>query len=112
MDIFELIDKLDDVMHKARPVPLTDQVRIDKEEVYDILDQMRATVPEEIKQARFIVEQRQRGESGAAGGGVDQQALTEAVTAAIRANIPEIARAAASAPSQPPGMAAPPGGPF
>ena len=30
---------------------LTDQVRIDREEIYDILDQMRATIPEEIKQA-------------------------------------------------------------
>ena len=25
---------------------LTDQVRVDKEEIYDILDQMRATIPE------------------------------------------------------------------
>ena len=40
-------------------VPLTDQVRVDKEEIYDILDQMRATIPEEIKQARWIVKERQ-----------------------------------------------------
>jgi len=40
-------------------VPLTDQVRIDREEIYDILDQMRATIPEEIKQARWIVKERQ-----------------------------------------------------
>ena len=39
--------------------PLTDQVRIDREEIYDILDQMRATIPEEIKQARWIVKERQ-----------------------------------------------------
>ena len=32
---------------------------MDKEEVYDILDQMRATIPEEIKQARWIVKERQ-----------------------------------------------------
>ena len=40
-------------------MPLTDQVRVDKEEIYDILDQMRATIPEEIKQARWIVKERQ-----------------------------------------------------
>jgi hypothetical protein len=34
-------------------------VRVDKEEIYDILDQMRATIPEEIKQARWIVKERQ-----------------------------------------------------
>ena len=52
MDVLVLIDKLDDLVHNARPVPLTDQVRVDREEVYDLLDQMRATIPEEItKQA-------------------------------------------------------------
>src|SRR4026208_1822015 len=59
MDVLVLIDKLDDLIHNARPVPLTDQVRVDKEEIYDILDQMRATIPEEIKQARWIVKERQ-----------------------------------------------------
>src|ERR1039458_8901629 len=63
MDVLVLIDKLDDLVHNAKPVPLTDQVRVDKEEIYDILDQMRATIPEEIKQARWIVkEPRERQE--------------------------------------------------
>src|SRR5215203_2757075 len=44
MDVLVLIDKLDDVVHNARPVSLTDQVRVD---------------PEEIKQARWIVKERQ-----------------------------------------------------
>src|SRR5919197_504105 len=55
MDVLVLIDKLDDLVHNAKRVPLTDEVRVDKEEIYDILDQMRATIPEEIKQARWIV---------------------------------------------------------
>ena len=63
MDVLVLIDKLDDLVHNAKQVPLTDQVRVDKEEIYDILDQMRATIPEEIKQARWIVkEARERQE--------------------------------------------------
>src|SRR5213594_338715 len=52
MDVLVLIDKLDDLVHNAKAVPLTDQVRIDR-------DQMRATIPEEIKQARWIVKERQ-----------------------------------------------------
>jgi cell division septum initiation protein DivIVA len=59
MDVLVLIDKIDDLVHNAKAVPLTDQVRVDREEVYDILDQMRATIPEEIKQARWIVKERQ-----------------------------------------------------
>jgi cell division septum initiation protein DivIVA len=59
MDVLVLIDKLDDLVHNAKQVPLTDQVRVDREEIYDLLDQMRATIPEEIKQARWIVKERQ-----------------------------------------------------
>src|SRR5437762_991622 len=59
MDVLVLIDKLDDLIHNAKPIPMSDKVRVDKEEIYDILDQMRATIPEEIKQARWIVKERQ-----------------------------------------------------
>src|SRR6185436_17468823 len=57
MDVLVLIDKLDDLVHNAKRVPLTDEVRVDKEEIYDLLDQMRATIPDEIKQARWIVKE-------------------------------------------------------
>jgi vacuolar-type H+-ATPase subunit H len=59
LDVLELIDKLDDLIHNARAVPLTDQVRIDRDAIYDVLDQMRSTIPEEVKQARWIVKERQ-----------------------------------------------------
>src|SRR6202007_333796 len=59
MDVLGLIDKLDDLVHNAKKVPLTDEVRVDREQIHDILDQMRATIPEEIKQARWIVKERQ-----------------------------------------------------
>ena len=59
MDVLVLIDKLDEIINDARPMPMTDKVMIDREEIYDILDQMRTTIPEEIKQARWIVKERQ-----------------------------------------------------
>ena len=59
MDVLILIDKLDDLVHTASTFPMTDKVMIDRDEIYDLLDQMRATIPEEIKQARWIVKERQ-----------------------------------------------------
>ncbi|MEH3054800.1 MAG: ATPase [Patulibacter minatonensis] len=59
MDVLVLIEKLDDVIHDARGVMMSGDVRVNKEEMYDLLDQMRATIPEEIKQARWIVKERQ-----------------------------------------------------
>ena len=52
METLVLIDKLDDLLHNAKPVPLTDQVRVDKNEIYEILDQIRAALPEDIRRAR------------------------------------------------------------
>src|SRR6478735_8242202 len=34
MDVLVLIDKLDDLIHNAKPIPLSDNVRVDKEEMY------------------------------------------------------------------------------
>jgi hypothetical protein len=103
METLVLIDKIDDLMHSAKPVPLTDQVRVDREEVFDLLDQLRVAVTNDFKKAR--------GDAPAASPGEDPQALAETVTEAIRATIPEIARAVAAASSQGP-SAPPPGGPF
>ena len=57
MDVLELIDELRVLVHGAKQVPLRDQVRVDKEKLYGLLDQMRSTIPEEIKQARWIVKE-------------------------------------------------------
>jgi len=59
MDVVLLIDKLDDLVHNAHAVPMTDQLRVDKEEIHEILDEMRATISEEMKQARWIVKERE-----------------------------------------------------
>src|SRR6188474_3493708 len=84
MDVLVLIDKLDDLVHNAKAVPLTDQVRIDREEIYDILDQMRATIPEEIKQARWIVKERQEMLGEAREQAVREASQTEIVKLAER----------------------------
>ena len=55
MDVFVLLDRLDDILYNAKAVPFTGQVRVDRTEIEDIVDQMRSTIPEEIKEARAIV---------------------------------------------------------
>ena len=58
MDVLVLIDKLDDLIHNAKTVPLTDTVRVEREEVYDLLDQLRMSIPDEVRQAHWIVKER------------------------------------------------------
>ena len=54
-----LIDELDDTVNSAKSGLIGSQVKVDKARAYAILDQMRATIPEEIKQARWINKERQ-----------------------------------------------------
>jgi cell division septum initiation protein DivIVA len=59
MDVLDLIDRLHHLVDSAKNVPLRDQVRVNKQEIREILDQMRATIPAEIKEARWIVQERE-----------------------------------------------------
>jgi len=58
-DVMLLIDELDDTVNSAKSGLIGSQVKVDKERAYAILDQMRSTIPEEIKQARWINKERQ-----------------------------------------------------
>ena len=59
MDVLELIDELRGLVHGAKRVPLSGEVRVDKEKLSGLLDRMRSTIPEEIEQARWIVAERE-----------------------------------------------------
>jgi hypothetical protein len=39
-----LLDELDELVHRAKPIPLTTQVRIEPREIYDLLDRLRSAL--------------------------------------------------------------------
>ena len=39
------LDHLDDLVHNAKPMPMTDQVRVDPDEIGRIVDQLRVELP-------------------------------------------------------------------
>ena len=59
MDIMGLIDRLEDIIANGRKVPLSGSVMIQEHKIYEIIDELRAALPEELKQARWIVKERQ-----------------------------------------------------
>jgi cell division septum initiation protein DivIVA len=59
MDDLELTERLHSVVHSAKKLPLSDQVLVNRQAIRDILDQMRATIPDEIKEAHWIAQERQ-----------------------------------------------------
>jgi len=39
-----VVDQLDDVLHRAKVVPLTSQIRVERGEVASLLDQLRMSI--------------------------------------------------------------------
>ncbi len=59
MDALELIEKLEETIGKSRKIPFSTNFIINENEVYDILDELKNIIPEEFKQARWIVKERE-----------------------------------------------------
>jgi len=60
MEIFNMLEKLEDLVENAWSVPLTGRAMVSKKEMVDILKEIRVMLPDEIKQAKWIKEERQR----------------------------------------------------
>ena len=59
MDIMALIDRIEEIIDNAGGVPFSSAKRVDPDKVYEIIDEVRAQYPDELKQARWIVKERQ-----------------------------------------------------
>ena len=58
MDILYLLDQLEEVLGTGSKLPFTSRTLVDEQEVLDILDQIRMSIPEELKAARRLSQER------------------------------------------------------
>ncbi|MEN6435086.1 MAG: hypothetical protein ABFD14_02665 [Anaerolineaceae bacterium] len=60
MDILHLVDRLEELFNESRSIPFTHSVIVDEDRMLDIIDQMRVSIPDEIKKAQQVVAQKER----------------------------------------------------
>ena len=60
MDILYLVDRLENLIAGSRKMPLVHQILIKEGDILNIVDQMRTSIPDEIKQARRIIQEKER----------------------------------------------------
>lgn len=60
MDVLKLIDEVEDIIEAGTSVPFSGKVMVDKVELLEIIKDIRIRLPDEIKQASWIKEERQR----------------------------------------------------
>ncbi|MHB8325016.1 MAG: hypothetical protein ACYDHB_11445, partial [Candidatus Dormibacteria bacterium] len=59
VSIIDMLDRLESLVNQSRRVPLTPNIVVNEEEILDVLDQIRVGIPEEIKEARMVLETRE-----------------------------------------------------
>jgi cell division septum initiation protein DivIVA len=60
MDILHLVDRLEELFNQSRPIPFTRSVIVDEDRFLEIIDQMRISIPEEVKKAQSLETQKDR----------------------------------------------------
>lgn len=60
MDIMEIIELMEETVDKAPTVPLSGKILLDKDDILDYIQEMRLSYPDEVKEAKWVKEERQR----------------------------------------------------
>lgn len=60
MEIFTLLETIEDMIERSKSVPFSTKGIVDKEEMLEIIKEIRLKLPEELKQAKWVKEERQR----------------------------------------------------
>lgn len=60
MDILHLIDRLEEIIKDSRRVPFSDLRLVNERRVWPLIDQMRISVPDEMRRAERILREKER----------------------------------------------------
>lgn len=60
MEIFTLLETLEEELEKSKTIPFSGKGIVDKEEFLDIIKEIRIKLPDELKQAKWVKEERAR----------------------------------------------------
>lgn len=60
MEIFTLLETLEEALENSKTIPFSGKSVIEKEELLDIIKEIRIKLPDELKQAKWVKEERGR----------------------------------------------------
>jgi hypothetical protein len=60
MKVLELLDEIEEIIDTSSGFPLTGKILVDAEEILEIVKEIRVELPDEIQQAQWIKDERQR----------------------------------------------------
>ncbi|GAB6152327.1 ATPase [Desulfosporosinus burensis] len=59
-DILSLLNEVEEIIDHGTKIPMTGKVLVDDSVVFELLDRVRAALPEELTNAKWVLKERQR----------------------------------------------------
>ncbi|MDA8335747.1 MAG: ATPase [Peptococcaceae bacterium] len=60
MELFEVINELEELVDSSPRIPMTRRILVDEERILEFLDRIRTAMPEEMRQAKWVVQEREK----------------------------------------------------
>jgi F0F1-type ATP synthase membrane subunit b/b' len=59
-DVLSLLEELEEIVDRGTKIPMTGKVLVDDNVIFDLIDRMRSSLPEEIRNAKWVLTERQK----------------------------------------------------
>lgn len=60
MDLLNSLNELEELIENSGKIPFTRKVMVEEDRLLDLLDRIRTTMPEEVRQAKWIIQEREK----------------------------------------------------
>ncbi len=60
MTVLDLLDELEEIVDTAPNVPLTGKIMVESSEILEIVDDIKKSLPEDVKQAKWLKDEKER----------------------------------------------------
>jgi hypothetical protein len=65
IDILALVDRLENIVNQGWRIPFTMKTVVEEDQFFDIIDQLRVSIPDEVRRADELLSERERVLAGA-----------------------------------------------
>lgn len=60
LEVFDILDRFENVIKKSSNIPLSQKIIINKDEILDMVSQIRLKMPDELKRAEYVKQEKQK----------------------------------------------------
>ncbi|SFG39028.1 hypothetical protein SAMN05660649_01530 [Desulfotomaculum arcticum] len=60
MELFNILNEMEELIDSSPRVPMTKRVLVDEDRLLDFLDRIRTSLPEELRQAKWVIQEREK----------------------------------------------------